>query len=428
MNLVIAAPQHAFVVESEVDRYDAYVGAQIILSVRLFSSLEAPQGQLTEPVASERFDVTHLGGIDIYETSRDGYPYKVLEKRYALTAKHAGELIIPPASVRLQAVDPEQFAEQGANANSGASLPMAVGPTLSIAVAQAQTPIEQWLPASHLTLEERWSRPPQFMSPGDYVVRTVTTKIHGIQAPAIPVVRMKEPAGFTVHQDRPVLHTDYHRSGVVGTRVDRFLMLAGNPGTFTIDPAQLQWWDVDRQQLQTETLPATVIRVELANARTPRGSAHGSPVDGGGVYGTVVGGGATSWRWRDLVLICLATLMTSWVGWRVYGRADLRRAERSLRAACIRHEPHAARDGLLAVVRRRWPHVASTDLAAVANEVNRPEFFEAVETLGESLYSTSGRWDGAHLWLAYKRIRRPNGSKRATNRVEPGSFFRLQRS
>jgi len=85
----------------EVDRTEAYVGEQVILTFRYYQALRARGFDRPEYTAprTEGFWREELGEPEIRRLTRGGVAYQVTEIRYSLTPTRPGDLLVEPARV-----------------------------------------------------------------------------------------------------------------------------------------------------------------------------------------------------------------------------------------------------------------------------------------------------------------------------------------
>ena len=119
--------------------------------------------------------------------------------------------------------------------------------------------------ARELAVTEAWSPLPGAdpVKAGAAFTRTVTftaPEVPGMVFPPFPAATID---GLGIYTKRRLLDEN-ERGSLVGKRQDEITYVAKRPGQFTIPAAQYFWFDLDTQQLRTETLPARTLTV-IAN-------------------------------------------------------------------------------------------------------------------------------------------------------------------
>jgi hypothetical protein len=119
--------------------------------------------------------------------------------------------------------------------------------------------------ARELEVTETWSPLPgaEPVKAGAAFTRTVTftaPEVPGMVFPPFPAAAID---GLGIYTKRRLLDRN-ERGSLLGKRQDEITYVAKRSGQFTIPAAQYTWFDLDTQQLRTETLPARTLDV-IAN-------------------------------------------------------------------------------------------------------------------------------------------------------------------
>ncbi|MFT4270302.1 MAG: oxygen tolerance domain protein [Pantoea sp.] len=124
---------------------------------------------------------------------------------------------------------------------------------------------DRFLPASSLSLQQEWQTYPatsdKQLHVGDVVERIVTLKATDVTSSQIPTLLYAIPGSET--QKMAVQNTvlTRGRDEQVGVaRVERLRYLPTQPGSLSIPPLQLRWWDTTHQQWQQAILPGAQYR------------------------------------------------------------------------------------------------------------------------------------------------------------------------
>ncbi|HEX7036917.1 MAG TPA: BatD family protein [Pseudomonadales bacterium] len=253
--------------ESELTRNPVYVQAQTVLIRRLYYASGA-QIYSDLPGTPEIPDavVMPLGETASSTEIRDGERYGVIEQRFAIFPERSGELEIPvtaiTSSVRVQS--------GGRTRRSGvriATEPM----TLEVRPVPPEYPADQpWLPAEDLTLFDRWTPVDARIEVGDPITRTLTAHVEGNLSSVIPPLEPALPGDrFRRYPEPPELKDEPGRRTVRGQREQRYSIIATAPGTVTVPPTELVWWDVDAETVRTASAPGRTFRISGAPAEAP---------------------------------------------------------------------------------------------------------------------------------------------------------------
>ena len=407
--------------EAEISPDPAYVQAQMRYVVRLLRAVDVVDGTLTEPSATNAV-LRRLGRDISYTTTRDGRSYRVLERRYALFPQASGELVISPVEFEGEVVDAGQ-------AGTGLSRLFARGQRVRLRTpvvrATALPPPTEypgriWLPAKNLQLGEEWSKDPDTLRAGEPVTRTLRLQAVGLSAAQLPEITVAVTDGVKEYGDQPITRTTTDSDWVHGVREQRFALVPGNEGSYTLPEIRIDWWDTERDALRQTTIPARVLRVAagiqdsaatFADDDTPTKKHQAAP---------------PLWQrpplWQGVSALLVFLWLITFIAWR-RARAMPRAAvgardhaqeppqppPASLRRACLSDDTRAAREALLRWAAVNWPEHPPRGLMGLAKRLAAVELRAELATLDRALYAP-GRdpWRGEHLWRrARKGLVRP---------------------
>jgi hypothetical protein len=389
----------------------AYVQAQIVVIVRLYVGVQVGSASLSELTADGAV-VEKLGDDRRREEARGGRNYTVFERRYGVFAERSGTLTLAPVEFAGELLGRGFFGRY----KRTASEPM------DLQILPAPAGIVPWLPATAVTLTERWPQDPPVFHAGEPLTRTLTLTAKGLTAAQLPPLGGASADGFKQYVDQPDLNDVVAEDGVTGVREEKIAFLPTQTGHYTLAPIEVTWWDTGSQSLQIVRVPEREVEVlPGATAQAPAApSATQSPApnaDAAGLPRNPAFGSATGRRLWPAAVILLGTgwLLTAIAWWwssRSRRAAKVRRtdatehaglgvARRRLREACGQEDPAAAQAALLDWARTRWPDAeagAWRELRSHATATLRRE----LDTLDRARYARDGgAWSGAALWRAF---------------------------
>lgn len=398
-----AAPAD-LVIEAELMPAQVYVGGEARLRLRLLRAPGVTRGELRPPALGDAADISLLGPIDITRIERAGVLYEVLERSYVIVPRSAGRLVVPGAEFEGTLRYAEVFGRTMPIAPRKVSGPQRVLEVLPIPAAAG----EPWLPARRLTLEESWSRDLDALSEGTPVTRTLVLRAEGIAAERLPRLEMAAQPALKVHHDQPELATEYSAEGMIGTRVQRIVLMPIAAAEVALPAISVHWWDIGTDAPRTASLAGRSLQLHAAIA--PAAVVQSAPA-------TVSAPAVLRW-----LLACIVLLVAWGLWWQL--RTRLRRAARQrLRAACRRNEPRAARDALLDWARAvglqaRLPQRIGADWDAAARA--------QLEALDAALYGGTA-WNGKAFWRAVRPwLRKRPARVKVPAPAAPPPFYRLQ--
>jgi len=315
-----AAGRKDVFLEATVDPASAYVGQQMVYTVRLFFATDLTSGALEDPQVAG-IDFRRLGDEISYQAERGGRRYNVIERRYAATPQREGQLQIPPIGFQGESVNmanPDAFFSNGTPIT--ASSPAV---SLDVRPAPAQAAKGAWLPARSLSLTLDGGPSHGDLHVGEPLNLVMNVQAVGLPYEALPSLSLPALDGATVYPDKPVNGTRVDGQYLVGRRQQSFAVVPNRPGKLTIPETTLTWWNVTENRAETARVPAQTLNVlaaagsaPAAPASTPQAAA--TPAVTGVAASPIVTG--TSSVWRSVALISLALWALSVLAWLLWRR------------------------------------------------------------------------------------------------------------
>src|SRR5690606_2233026 len=143
-------------VEAKVEKDSVYVQEQILLTLRLYTSVNLNGAEL-QPLEMTDALVVDLGDTQ-FQTTLNGKAHIVVERVYSIFPQHSGELVIPSltynVSVRTGQRDP--WSDPFGNRRSTALRLRTDEQTIKVNSVPPQFSGQDWLPAKNLQLTEHW--------------------------------------------------------------------------------------------------------------------------------------------------------------------------------------------------------------------------------------------------------------------------------
>lgn len=241
--------------ESSVDIAEVYPQQQIIFTARLYSASRLSDLALTElnidNAIIERINENQ------YQKSIGGRAYSVVEVQYALFPSQVGELVIPPLRFSGYEVSGRSsFFNRGNRIiRTTESQTVVVKPLPS-----GQQPT-RWIPAQQLQLEQQWSQPPEQLTLGEPITRTIILRARGLTGAQLPPLPSADNNGYKSYPDQPKITESIDRTSVVGQRIESVAIVPQQSGELLLPAITVEWWDTAADQARQTTLPATRINV-----------------------------------------------------------------------------------------------------------------------------------------------------------------------
>ena len=430
-------------VEISAEPQTVYVQQQVIVTARLYSTVNLSNGSLSDPgfpnmdAATER-----LGNDRSFQTERRGKAYNVTERRYALFPQKSGQFAGDPVVFDGSVIDQNQnggFFSFGPFAQASHRTRVRSNViTLTVKPIPANYSGDQWLPVNKLQLSEKWSADPTTLTVGEPITRTLEESASGATAAQLPALTTATTMdGFKLYPDQAQLTDDKNDSGISGKRVQKIAYIPTRSGSVTLPAIEMKWWDATAGKEQVANLPARTFTVlpgkpSSTAAETPPG---GSSPDAATLTASAnadsapaalaPGSAKTSagwWPWLSLMLGC-GWCATLFLWWRSRQKNEkpksvdahiesLNGSIKQLKKACAENDRSAAKNWLLGWARLQWPQESPVSLTAIAHRCN-PGLADALTELDRALYSSSeSAWQGAKLWALFSDHNRSQSKKK----------------
>jgi hypothetical protein len=399
-------------VTSDVDFAEAYVQAQVLLTIKIYRSVATRQPALREPTVGGVEVLSELAGDDrSYEAVIDGTAYNVVERVYALYPQESGEIDISPARFEARVLRDGRIT--GRKVYESEPLSVTVSP---IPPRPAEFPDAAWLPARDLQLTEDWSRNTDEIKAGEPLTRHVTTSALGQLETQIPALEPPIADGVSVYPDKPELSRRIESGGIRGVRKDQYAMIGVAAGVVVLPALEVPWWDIEQSEWQVARLPERSITILPSGEAPPSVPAVTSqtaaetsaePTDK-----LLPEGGF----WRRVSELLAAVWLLTLIAWWWSARPEKKRHEpaavplhrqqarhlKAARKAALAADGHGVRKALLDWGALEWPEDAPRSIGTLASRVSAPLADELISLSKLSYGPGGGDFDGDALAKAIR--------------------------
>lgn len=244
--------------ETTVDTNTPYVGQQVILTHRLYTSVQLRDFALSE-LAIDKAELHRLGDTQ-YQKVINGRNYLVLEVKYAIFPQAKGTLIIP--SLRFAAYEVNNRSQFGVFNNRGNQIIRDTeSKVLEVNALPSQASIDGWMPSTSVTMEQRWSGDIDSVTVGEPVTRTITIRAEGLSAAQITPLQEPQGDNYRGYPDQPQLDEIVTANGLAATRIESLALVPNKPGEIVLPAVQLVWWDTNSNQPRIASLSPITLQV-----------------------------------------------------------------------------------------------------------------------------------------------------------------------
>lgn len=257
--------QQDIFISAELSSNDIYVQQLVTLTIKLHVGVQLQRGSLTEP---------SLEGAAIEQVDKDqesegivnGKRYRIIERTYAITPEHSGELtlVTPMFSGDIMV----QSQRRSGFLSFGETKPVNVlGDKLTLKVRPIPDsfPIDannSWLPSELLTLHQEWQPEPSEFKVGEPITRTITLTAAGLGKAQLPNIIMNAPAGLKIYPDQAELHSNLTKERLISQKRQNFALVASHAGEYTLPKITIAWWNTVTNKVQQAILPEQTITIK----------------------------------------------------------------------------------------------------------------------------------------------------------------------
>jgi len=269
--------------ETLVDKSAVYIQEQLLLTHRLYTSVRLSDLGLDELKIDDAL-VQKVSETQFQKTV-GGKNYLVVEIIYALFPQLSGKLEIP--ALRFAAYEASNSRFGGFSSRGNRIIRSTDAKTIDVMARPAHIDIDNWMPASNLSLQQEWSGELDQLRVGEPITRTIRITAKGLTAAQILPLPSGDSDDYKIYPDQPQLDERVDAYGVTGIRRESFALVPNQPGKITLPEIKVRWWDTANQRMQTASIEAVTLQVTQANINTsPTAAGATEPQDSGAVATT----------------------------------------------------------------------------------------------------------------------------------------------
>jgi len=255
--------------EAVASKDSLYVQEQLLFSIRLFYTISGIRNPIFTELDLPEAVVQAIGTPNQYETLVDGMRYGVYEKQYAIFPQRSGTLEIPDIMFRGEVTD-SSSSYVFRNLNTRTITSYAEGHSITVNEKPADYPTDAlWLPASEITISERWDNDFSNVRVGDSVYRIIEIEADGLDGAALPPLETPDISGVNLYPEPASIERDFVDGNIVGKRIESISLLMTTDGTVRVPGVSIPWYDVDTSEIKYATIEDTAITVGPVRTGSP---------------------------------------------------------------------------------------------------------------------------------------------------------------
>ena len=249
--------------EAVVDKNSVYVQQQILLTLRLYTSVSLTDYNLT-PLTVDGAIVRQVAENQ-YQKRVDGRDYLVIEVRYAVFPQISGELTIP--AQRFGAFEaPRQRQFGGFRQRGNQVLRNTESKRIEVLQRPAKIAGDQWMPSAQVELTETWSSDLGELRVGEPVTRSITITAEGLTGAQIHPLNFAAADDHRVYPDKAQLETRNTDDGALGVRIESMALVPNREGQIQLPALEVAWWNTRTGQPERTVLAGRVLQIAAAAA------------------------------------------------------------------------------------------------------------------------------------------------------------------
>lgn len=399
-----------------VDKKQAYIQEQILLTVKLARAVNAQQESISDLEFSHEDIIIEALSDEYkqYEAMLNGRRHIVYERQYAVFPQKAGSLTLAPVSYG--AVIPNQssqrrrgfFDDPFFNRGTGKRVREQSNKiTFTIKTKPDEFIGKHWLPANKVEAAVTFSDNVSKLQVGDSVTRTITIKADQQLASTLPAIKTEDITNAKIYPDQADTKQQIAKYGIYSQRVERAAIVPTQAGNITFPATQVEWWNTRKNKKEVINIPAEIIKVS--------GSTTDNINNVNGVATNTLSNNQseqTSSKWFYIAIFALLAWLITLGSWLYLAwfkdklsNKKVSGDKAAILAACKNNNAVAAKEALIAWAKQQWPEKNINNLGSLSNVANSKELTAALNNLQNNLYGQSAeKWNKQLLIKAINNI------------------------
>ncbi len=237
-----------------VNPKDAYIGQPVKLTVSVYSSTWFTSG----------IDVGNIqvdGALTVYFRSVSntrtfsGKQYAGVDFFYNVFPTKEGQITIPSLTINVES--PKTGGYKGIK-----HIVKTKPKTINIKGVPLGYDPNNWLVATSLNINEKWSVPITNIKVGDVIQRTVNRSAGGTLSEFIPATKWDTVKGISIYPKRPQVKTNKSKTGVSSSRVETVNYLFEKDGKVIIPSIEYVYWNSYNKKFYHKVIDSLVVDVK----------------------------------------------------------------------------------------------------------------------------------------------------------------------
>lgn len=266
-------------ITTEVSKDDPYKKEPFIFHVRLFTDTNM-YGITRGSLEVDNAIVAQVGDAKTYEKTHNRRKYMVIEWRFHITPLKAGQLEIPEVEVfgKVTAEDSRPSIDRLFDSPFGNNFDDYAFDSLTLRksekfhdfsnkvivnVQDSNDSVNPWLPAKGLKLHEEWDN--TSFEAGTPFTRIISIHASGMLASQLPDINVEsEPGKYKIFSDPGKVTENIENNLITSSKEIKLTYIPQEHGSTIIPEIKIEYWNVDKKQVESTNLPERQINVTLS--------------------------------------------------------------------------------------------------------------------------------------------------------------------
>jgi hypothetical protein len=247
--------------DASSDVTQAYVGAQIIFTVKLYYSVNIGSGSSLSDPEPDNAQTKKIAETN-YQSIVNGVAYNVIERKYAIYPTITGNLEIPPVLLNAVVTDGRSVSLFGSSRGQSRRI-IRRTPSVNISIKELPQIAKDndAIAAQSLKLHQQWSGDINKIKVGDSITRNILIIAEGAYAAQLPPLLMSNQDGLKLYSDQPQINDKDSEAGIIGQRQESIAIVATKAGRYTLPEVSAYWFDTKTKKLKKASLAAVTFTV-----------------------------------------------------------------------------------------------------------------------------------------------------------------------
>lgn len=395
-----------------------YEQSQFVYIVRLYRSVNLAQASLSEPKSNDPDTlIERLGPDHEYEhTHPNGVRYLILERRYAISPQHAGELTFSPVIFEGEVIKSRNMFF---NVETDFKRVFSKEVVVYVNPIPAAFTKNNWLAANDVKLTEEWTADPTQMTVGEPITWTLTLTAERCLGDQVPEIALDLPSSLKFYRDKTEINNLVTPQGFTGVKKLKVALIPTKSEEIKLPEINIPWWDMKGNKIKLTTLPSRILHIKegliAMNAQPPVQATSAADVTPS-LEPVEILTEIPNWAWA--LVAVNAILVLSYIGNKFRSviktilvkilapsaRTSRKQIKKLLKHACYANDAKHAELHLLALFNALYPEEKSLNLMSIKSHLS-PKLQEAIRELNAALYGSDHSWEGRALWKEVKGFR-----------------------